>query len=756
MNILRRVRYIVSLLLTLYLLLFSFSAQAGSRTYSADETETCTGVSGRVVAEHDGEPVPFINVIIEETALGTVTDQEGRFEIKNIPCGENRLVVKGMEHKTTYLEFEADPGELVELTVEVEYTGVELDEVVFTSSPTASGFRYQSDMSIMGEDLIRRSEISFGEVLDGEPGVAMRSMGSAPARPVIRGMDGDRVLVLENGERMGDVSESAAGHSLAMDPLSTSRMEVVKGPASLLYGSSALGGVINIFTRDIPEDWDRGATGAVSLQGATMNNMGSGFGRYTYGNEKLATSGRVAYRSSGNITTPEGVLPGTHTDHLDAAMGFGLERDNVTGGISFSANMQTYGLPEELDDPYEDIENRQQRYGFQGRFGFEREGFFDKAQLRFHGTYLSQKEVEIETIDDVIDEDIELSHDKYSFSTTFTMQHKPRGIFDRGAFGINLHGHNLEIGGEEAFTPGEERINAGLFTFQEIPVTHWFRLQTGLRMDVNHVSALPNHVFPDVTKTRNAVNFTGSVGMNFRPSENIEIGSQFARSHRNPLVEELFADGPHLCSGVYELGNPDLKDEIGHGADMFINWKNGAFTFELTGYVNYFDNYIIFEPTGETDTGSQLPVFEYIDEDARFFGSEFSMKVIPVEGLMLDVGMDYVNARRTTGDREYLPFIPPFRINSEIEYDYGRGWLAARVRHAATQDRVAPKEDVTEGYTLLGLQAGYRINERGNHSIVLRVDNVMDTKYRDHLSRVEDRHYAMPGRDLRLMYRWVF
>ncbi len=755
MNTPKKLIYIAPLLIILHL--FNLNGYAmGDSDKPEERSEKSATVTGQVVDAEEGDPVPYINVIIEETTVGTITDEQGWFAIDNAPPGSIRLIVKGMEYETAYAEFEAEPGESVEITIEVRHTGVELEEVVLTSSPTASGFRYQSDFSLMGEDLARQSEVSLGEMLEGRPGVTMRSMGSAPSRPVIRGMDGDRVLVLQDGERMGDIAETAADHSISMDPLSASRVEVVKGPASLLYGSSALGGVINMYTRDIPEDWDKGATGTVSLQGATMNNMGSGFGRYTYGGESRAITGRFSYRNTGNITTPEGELPGTHIDHLDAAMGFGIERESVSGGISLSANHQTYGLPEELDDPYEEVEVRQQRYGLQGRFSFEREGFFDKAQLRFNGTHLSQEEVEIETIDGVTDEFIELSHDKSHISSTLTLQHKPVGIFDRGAVGLNLHGHTLDIGGEEAYTPGEERVNLGLFTFQEIPLSQLFRLQAGLRMDANHVSAMPNHLFPDISKTRNVVNFTGSVGINFRPSDNIEIGGQFARSHRNPLVEELFADGPHLGAGTYELGDPGLQDEIGHGADIFISWQRENFHLELTGFVNYFENYIIFEPTGDIDPGSELPIFEYLDDEARFYGSEFSMRMKPVEGLTLDLGMDYVNARRTTGEREYLPFIPPFRINSEIEYDYGKGWVGAKVRHAATQDRVAPHEEITEGYTLLGLQAGYRINKRDNHSIILRVDNVLDTSYRDHLSRVEDRHYVMPGRDFRLVYRWVF
>jgi hypothetical protein len=188
------------------------------------------------------------------------------------------LVITGMGYVTEKIEVEIVPGRNLEINIELDYRGLDLDEVVVTSSPTARGFRYQPDNVFTGEQLQRRADISFGEMLDGEPGISMRSMGPTPSRPVIRGLDGDRILILQNGERMGDLSETAAGHAISLDPLSANRVEVVRGPASLLYGSSAIGGVINLMTGDIPDAWDNGPSGVVSLQGASNNNMGAGFG----------------------------------------------------------------------------------------------------------------------------------------------------------------------------------------------------------------------------------------------------------------------------------------------------------------------------------------------------------------------------------------------------------------------------------------------------------------------------------------------
>jgi iron complex outermembrane recepter protein len=737
-------------------ILFSLTFLVAFSFHFTGQTRTDANVFGHVVNAETGEHIPFINLVIEGTRIGTITDVSGHYILTNVPEGRHKLLAVGLGYKTTSVEFEISPNQSVEVDIEVKYEGINLEELVFTASPTQSGFRYQPDQVYTGESLQRRAEASFGEMLNGEPGVAMRSMGSMPARPVIRGLDGDRILILENGERMGDISETSADHSIALDPLATSRVEVVRGPASLLYGSSALGGVINLMTTDIPDNWDPGSSGIFSLQGATMNKMGAGFGRFTYGTDNFSTSGRFAFRQSGDITTPDGLLPGTSMQNYDGAIGLGFKNTSLHGGISLSLSGQNYEIPDNVDDPNEGIEIRLKRQALQGRFAFERKGFLDKGQVRFNAARMFQEEVEYEIVGGIPDEEIGLEYNKLSFSSTLTMQHKPFGFLDRGAMGVNLHGHEMQMGGEEIFTPGERRVSLGVFTFQEIPVSRIMRLQFGLRLDFQYTGALSNEIFPDISSSRSAVNYSGSFGFNHRPIEGLEVGGQFARSHRNPSVEELFANGIHLGAGVYEIGDNTLKDEVGQGVDLFFRWDKGILQFELAGFVNYFRNFIIFEPTGNIDFGSGLPIFQYEGDEARLLGGEFSLSVQPVKKLKMGIGLDYVDGRRIKNGRQYIPFIPPFRLHTDLEYDFGSFWLGAKTQMVTTQNKVAPEEDITEGYVLLGMSAGYRVNAAGRHVIILRGDNLLNTRYRDHLSRIEDRNFPMPGRNISLAYRWFF
>jgi iron complex outermembrane recepter protein len=750
--------------LALFIMAFLWMA-AIPKVYSNNPLEnrppTDANIFGHVVDSITGEHIPFVNLLIKGTRIGTITDASGHYMLTNLPPGDHILIIQSMGYARREIEITTIMQKSIEVDVKLKSTGINLAEVIHTSSPTASGFRYQPDAVFMGEQLQRRSEPSFGEMLNGQPGVAMRSFGSAPSRPVIRGMDGDRILVLENGERMGDIAHTSADHSISLDPLVASRVEVVRGPASLLYGSSALGGVINLMTTDIPEAWDQGISGVVSAQGATMNSMGAGFGRLNWGiNDTQAVSARMAMRQAGNLTTPDGELPGTTMRNYDGALGWGIHTPRINGGISASFSDQAFEIPDSPDNPNETIEIRANRMALQGRFGTTLgKGFFDQAQLRFNLSRFDQQEVEIDRSAGVVpSESVELAYDMMAFSSTLTLQHRARGIFARGALGFNASGQRVDVIGSDIYTPGEQRLSLATFTFQEVPMSNQLRFQFGIRLDFNNSQALPNETFPDVSQNRNSFNYSGSMGLNYRPLEGLEIGGQLARSHRNPMVEELFANGPHLGAGVYERGNINLKDEIGHGADLFARYSSSRIDLELTGFVNDFRNYIIFQPTAEVDEASGYPVFEYIGGEAMLMGSEFVTSIRITPQLELTTGFDYVHGQRRIdeGSDEYLPVIPPFRINSTLEYDFGWGWLGSNYRIVSRQSRVAPEEDVTDGYSLLGFQAGYRLNLQGRHVILLRVDNALNTRYRDHLSRIEDRNFLMPGRNVNITYRWFF
>ncbi len=716
-------------------------------------------IQGKITDQATGTPLGGANISIVELRRGTASSRSGEFSIERIPEGTYTVRVQYVGY-ATYERIVTVPDDIFDLIdIALESIPIKVDEVIVTASPVGSPLGYQAAQSFSLEELQKRSASSFGEMLNWEPGVAMRSFGSAPARPVIRGFDGDRILILENGERTGDISEVTADNVITVEPLSANRVEVVRGPASLLYGSSALGGVVNIFTEDVPAIWSRGLSGTLALSGASMNRSGTGFGRFTYGGSSWAATGRLSFREAGNIRTPEGILPDTDIANITGSFGSAFRNENFSGGLSLGAFDMKYGIPEKIDDPDESVEIRLNRYNLQGNANWNRKGFFDNIELRFNSSRYSHKEVEIELEPDgSIDEDVELDITQYSVSSTLTLRHRGTGILERGALGVYGYLRDVKVGGDEALTPDSRSNFLALFLFEEIHVTDLVHLQFGSRVELQDIHIRENELFPDLNERRTTTTFSGAFGINFRFSGSFEVGSQFARSHRAPLVDELYSDGPHLATGAYEIGNPDLKNEIGHGVDIFVRYKSDRLRTEVAGFYNDIDNYILLRPTGDIHPGTGLPVFIYEADDAVLMGGELSLETLLTQDIRVRSSIDYVRGRRRYGDSRGLPlpFIPPFRGSLEIHYEKPAWWAGIVTRYAAAQNRVAPGEETTAGYILFGLDGEYRFDGSGRHIVSIRIDNLFDTKYRDHLSSVEDRNFPMPGRDINITYRWTF
>ncbi len=713
-------------------------------------------IQGKITDSRTGEPLIGANIIIIENNRGTASDRNGYFRIERLPDGTYTLRVQYVGYSTVTKTITL-PSVMEFIEVEMEERTLEIAEIIVTSSPLGSPVGYQPAQSFSGELLQRRIAASIGEMLDGTPGLAMRSFGSAPARPVIRGLDGDRVLVLENGERMGDLAETAADHAIAMDPLAADKIEVVRGPASLLYGSSALGGVVNIFNEDIPRYWSRGASGTVAIQGASMNNAGAGFGRIMYGTGHWVTTGRISYRAAGDIRTPEGLLPGTFLRNFTGGAGIGYSNDHAHCGLSIGFLNKVYGLPEAIDDPEEDVEVRMERVSGQGRLHRELTGFIKDVELRMNGAWYSHQEIEImRAKNNIIGEEIELDFTQTSFSSTLTARHGKSGLISEGAIGVNFLYRSLDVGGVEALTPDARSAMIAAFLYEEMRLLNDIRLQFGGRLETRTFSSIANERFPNANVNRTLTTFSGSIGFNYRPVRVLELGFQFARAHRTPTVEELFSDAPHLGTGKYEIGNPDLENEIGHGFDLFAKISTKSFQFEIAGFTNSIDNFIFLRPTGEIHEPSQLPVYIYKFDNALLTGVELYLQTLFSERIHIEAQMSYVRGNLRDDASTPLPFMPPLRGNTAVTYDAGSWWIGSNVQWANTQNRVIEGEEATDSYVLFGLEAGYRLYASGRHVLSFRINNLFDATYRDHLSRVEDRDNPMPGRDLSVSYRWYF
>ncbi len=740
--------YNINTILTVMLLLLVAS------TSEAGAFNTGEPLRGVIVEANTGDPVPGASIVIHELNLGTAADAGGQFEFKPVVPGTYTLIVRSVGFASVTLQVSHPTGE--ELRIELHAETLRGEEVIVTGSPLGRNIQYQPAQALNRELLQQKAAPSLGEILDGSPGVSSRSFGSAPSRPVIRGLDGDRVLVIQNGERMGDLSGTAVDHAVSLDPLSMDRVEVVRGPASLLYGSSAIGGVVNLFSNDLPREWDKGSSGSLATHVATVNDMGAGLARYQYGGDRFAATGRLIYREGGDLRTPDGRLPDTAVNNLSYGTGAAYRSGRFETGLSVSGMDYTYGLPEEIDDPDQKVEIRMNRYNLQSVSTLVTDRFLELAELRMQFSDYKHDEIEAAiNPDGSIDEDLEISFDQQTFSSSLLLRHRPAGAFE-GAVGISFNYSRLDVGGDEALTPNAESYFLAGYLYEDIRLNQHVTMKTGARIELKEMFVKANELFTNAEdfEDRSDLIFAGAIGLNYTPNRNWELGFQLARAFRTPGVEELYSDAPHLAAGSYDVGESSLQNEISLGSDLFVKVRSERIYSELSLFANRISNYVNFSPTGEIHQPSGLPVFEYGSTDALLYGFEFQAEIAMTDQLRAGIGFDYVRGRERKGDQNDLPFMPPFRTHLSMMYDTGSWWVGPRLRIANTQNRVAPNEDPTGGYILAGMDAGYRFGQ--GVSFTLRIDNLLNESYRDHLSRVEDRNHPMPARNINAMLRWEF
>ena len=720
-----------------------------SHAISANET-----LRGEVTEAVTGEPIPGASVMIEELDRGVAANADGQFEFHSIPSGTYIISVRAVGFRT--LTREIDHPSDGKITVALQAEVFRGEEVIVTSSPLGRSIQYQPAQALNREQLQQKAAPSLGEMLDGTPGVATRSFGSAPARPVIRGFDGDRVLVMQNGERMGDLSGTAVDHAVALDPLSMDRVEVIRGPASLLYGSSAIGGVVNMFSNDMPREWEKGIRGSIASHVATVNNMGAGLVRAQQGGSNFAATGRVIYRNGGDLMTPEGRLPDTSINNFSYGSGLGYRSGAFETGLAISGMDYTYGLPEAIDDLNESIEIRMNRTNIQSISTLKMDRFFDHAELRIHYSDYAHDEIEIERFQaGLIEEELEISFDQQTISSSLVLRHRPLGAME-GALGLSFNRSQIAVGGEEALTPDAEGYFLAGYIYEEISLSDVFTMKTGVRMEWKETFVKTNELFPDASafEDRSDLIFSGALGLNYAPSAQWTAGIQVARAYRTPTIEELYSFAPHAAAGSFDIGNPTLQNEFSIGTDAFVEYKTDRLQTQLSLFANRIDNFVDFTPTGEIHEPSGLPFFEYVSKDAILYGFEFSTNVAFSDVLSGGVGFDYVRGHERSGELRNLTFMPPFRTHLQFMYDNGTIWAGPRLRIVNRQEQVAPNEDPTPGYLLIGADAGYRFGH--GVTLSLRMDNLLNERYRDHLSRVENRDAPMPGRNLNAMVRWEF
>jgi len=594
-----------------------------------------------------------------------------------------------------------------------------LEEVVVTAAPLATDSRSMAQPAsvLSGDALALAVAPTIGETVVSQPGVHSTYFGPAASRPVIRGLGGDRVQVLTDGLATLDAAGLSEDHAVAIDPALADQVEVLRGPSTLLYGSGAAGGLVNVVTNRLHEQGDDGIHGLVELRGDTALGERAVAARVDGGTERFMLHVDGVWRDTDDFEVPDeagGEVPNSWSETRSGGAGASWIGDTLTLGVALSRHDSEYGVPNE--DVLIDLQ--QDRLDVSARFDLPAPR---EMTLRLRGAANDYEHAEIEPGGEI--------------GTMFEVDGRElRATLDAGLPGdveatAGLQWQQVELVaiGEEAFVPESRTRATGAFAFAR-RATGDGSLEFGLRLDRQEIdtTVLPNY-------DGNAVN--GSFGFTWPVSGELDVVGQIVRSERHPSATELFADGPHVATQQFEIGDPGFDTERGWTADLGLRHAGDVVSGEIRAFASSYDGYIFLAPNGEIEDG--LPVFQYLQDDAEFYGFEAELAVPFGAATTVTLLSDYVRGKLRAGPD--LPRMPPLRLGAELAWRGATLGLTLAARHVFEQDDVAELETGTGAHTLLDAGLTWRPGWRGLDALVfLKATNLLDEVARAHTSPLKD------------------
>lgn len=615
---------------------------------------------------------------------------------------------------------------------------VKLDAVIVTASPlrTSAEDLTQPAEVLAGSRLDAAKAPTLGETIGKLPGVQSSFFGNGVGRPVIRGMDGPRVAVLSGGLGSQDVSTVSQDHGVAIEPFLADQIEVLKGPATLLYGSGAIGGLVNVVDGRIAErPLAETVSGRAELRYDSVSQGRTGMMRVdaSGADGALVLHADGVYRNQHDYDTPLGVQRNSFIDTRTGALGASLVGDLGFLGFSASRYENHYGNPGEPGDL--SVGDRGVRLEMQ-QSRFEAKADINQPFAIFSGLRASVAHTDYEHVEFEGDE-VGTRFLNTGTEGRLELTHQPFGDWV-GAVGVQASTRQFEAIGEEAFVPATRSKAAGAFVTEQ---GKWNRLQVDLGARIDRVESSPKGA-----DTRSFSPLSLSAGALWKFNDAWRLSLNLDRAERAPAEEELFANGPHVATESFEIGNADLRKERANQAELGVHFHGDRFEAKASVYETRFDGFVYLADTGLVE--GDLPVRQWTQADATFRGFEGELITHLVDN---DVGQldlrlfgDKVRARLNDGSN--LPRIVPSRVGADLGWDTG-AWRASlgAVRYAR-QDDVAVGETPTAGYTLVNAHLAYhRDNDRYGWELFLDGNNLTDAEARVHTSFLKD-SVVMPGR----------
>lgn len=660
-----------------------------------------------------------------------------------------------------------------------------LAPVIVTANPLGATDLIAPSAQYSGAELLLRAQSTLGETLDGTPGISSTYFGPNASRPIIRGLDGDRIRILNNGGALVDASGLSYDHAVIAEPLSTERIEVLRGPGALQYGGNAVGGVVNVIDNRIPRaplfDAKGGVAGKLDAGLSSGNSEQSGGVLLETGTDRFALHADVANRTADDMNVPvdlactksrspasaKKICNSVNQTH-GGAVGGSMFFDHGYVGTSVSGYRSNYGTVAEDNVT---IGMKANRYAIEGELR-NLDGAVQGLKWQLGRNEYEHTEYEGSSVGTVFknsgnDLRLEARHAKW-------------GGLD-GVVGVQADSSQFSADGDEAFAPYSTTRQTALFAYEEL-ATRWGKWSAGARVDSVRVESLGNPLLarfsPD---SRSFSPASYALGALWKVADNWQLSSNLAYTQRAPKDYELYANGPHLATNAFEVGDANLSKEQSTNLDVGMNWKRGAHRFGLSAFVNQFNNYLSQEATGinrdtegnggngvsVTDSGDGtsvesggtakiLPEYAYTAVQARFSGLEASGSVRlldRVHTIDLELRGDMVRAINTiTG--QPLPRIAPVRVGATLIWGQGPWTARLGASHSAAQNEVPAGQLSTGAYTLWNAAMTYRTKVAANRALwFVKLDNLTDAlaySVSSVLTQTAPGKAPLPGRTLKV------
>ena len=732
-------------------------------------------ISGQVVVAATGAPARAAEVTLHETGATTRTDAEGRFRFERAPVG-SRITIHahlGFLCKEADLTLDHDPGAEIVLPepLRIAFTDATHEHVTVTAaSGESSGFSvFGSVSSFEGIELLEGAP-SLAELLEGTPGVAIRSLGPGPARPMIRGFDGDRVLVTEDGVRTGDIGSQAAEQGIIADPTQAERIEVVRGPAALLYGTNAVGGVVNLVSTGsrLAHGEIGGLRGRASLGAGSADDGRYGGARIQAGGEGWFAWGGGNTRRTGDYRSPLGSVDGSRTAMDQGEAGFGLRAERAWLSAGVRLDDSRYGVPlagmlhGAEEEERETVDVAMERRQVRTDFGFEDLGdIFESAAFTIRYSEFAQDEIEKEGDGPP---ELETHHENRSLVFRGELEKSRGRLLGRVGGWANLR--EFTSGGPEALAPDTRHTALAAFALGEFLASDRISMLLAARLENNSYDAddrpEPGEADDDDDDEEEgeradfeppAVVDREFLGTSASAGVRLELGTESALvgtatvSTRAPALEELYNFGLDAGIQAFEIGNPLLEAERSRGFDLSLRRDADAFA----GSVGVFRYDIAGLTYGATSGGrGGVTVISTEQADARHLGFEADGR-LRLGDADLTASASWVDAQFPELGR-HAPRIPPLNGQLRLDIPVRSLRLAPRLRWAARMDRLYAGETPTDGYAVLDLTVSWlRVTGNATHHLSLVGHNLTDAVYRHHTSVIKD-VAPQVGREFRLSY----